>query len=167
MLNPGFNSVLGQGYHIHRGWPMEHWQKLIGIITGRYGLSAAINGSPDEGAHFNSLLALPKVYSMFGSSIPELVNAVRDAECLISVDTGTMHLGTAMGVPTIALFGSSLPELTGPYLAVTPGKVLSSNIECQPCYGTDLRKTCKFNRCMVELLPEEVSAALGELLGNL
>ncbi len=88
MLNPGFNGVLGQGYHIHRGWPMEHWQKLIGIIT-------------------------------------------------------------------------------GPYLSVTPGKVLSSDIECQPCYCTDLRKTCKFNRCMVELLPEEVSAALGELLGNL
>ncbi len=165
MLNPGFSGVLGQGYHIHRGWPMEHWHELIGIITGRFGLSVAINGSPDEGAHFNSLLALPGVYSMFGSSIPALVNAVRDAECLISVDTGTMHLGAAMGAPTIALFGPSLPYLTGPYLSVTPGRILSSNIECQPCYGTDLRKTCKFNRCMHELLPEQVSTALGELLG--
>ena len=144
---------------------MEHWQELIGIITGRYGLCVAINGLPEEGAHFKSLLALPKVYSLFGSSIPELVNAIGDAECLISIDSGTMHLGVAMGVPTIALFGPSLPKLHGPYLAATPGKVLSRNIECQPCYGSEWQKTCAFNRCMVELLPEEVSAALGELLG--
>jgi ADP-heptose:LPS heptosyltransferase len=164
MLNPGFSGVLGEGYHINRGWPIEHWQELIRIITEEFGLSVAINGSPDEGEHFKSLVDLPGVYSMFGSSIPELANAVRDAECLVSVDTGTMHLGAAMGAPTIALFGPSMPDLTGPYLSVTPGKVLSSNIECQPCYGTSHRKTCEFNRCMHELMPEAVGQTMAGLL---
>ena len=166
MLNPGFSGVLGEGYHVNRSWPMEHWRQLIRIITGRFGLSVAINGSPAEGEHFKSLLEMASVHSLFGSSIPELVNAVRDAECLISVDTGTMHLGAAMGAPTIALFGPSLPDLTGPYISATPGKVLRSGVECQPCYGTELRRTCEFNRCMHELLPEKVAETLGELLGR-
>lgn len=162
MINPGFSGVLGQGYHVHRGWPVKHWQSLISIITRDLGMAVVINGSPAEGEHFKSLLDQPGVYSLFGSTIPELINAVRDAKCLVSVDTGTMHLGAAMGAPTIALFGPSLPDLTGPYLSASPGKVLSSGIDCQPCYGTETRKSCPFNRCMNELLPERVAEAIRE-----
>jgi len=164
MINPGFSGVTGQGYHVHRGWPIKHWQSLIRIITSDFGMAVVINGSPAEGDHFKSLLDQAGVFSLFGSTIPELVNAVRDAKCLVSVDTGTMHLGAALGAPTIALFGPSMPDLTGPYLSSSPGKVLSARLECQPCYGTELRKTCPFNRCMDELLPERVAEAMRKLI---
>lgn len=38
------------------------------------------------------------------TSIPELGAVLRESACLISVDTGTMHLGCAVGCPVIALF---------------------------------------------------------------
>ncbi len=38
------------------------------------------------------------------TTIYELAQCLRNCECLISVDTGTMHLGYASGVPTVCLF---------------------------------------------------------------
>ncbi len=38
------------------------------------------------------------------TSIKELALILQKCECLISIDTGTMHLGYAVGVPTIAIF---------------------------------------------------------------
>ena len=40
------------------------------------------------------------------------------AELLLTNDTGTMHLAALLGVPTVALFGSTEPSLTGPLGAV-------------------------------------------------
>jgi heptosyltransferase-1 len=36
------------------------------------------------------------------------------AEIVIGVDTGLMHLAAALGVPLVAIFTGSRPELTGP-----------------------------------------------------
>lgn len=38
------------------------------------------------------------------TTIYELANVIKNSKCLISVDTGTMHLGCALGIPVIAVF---------------------------------------------------------------
>ena len=38
------------------------------------------------------------------TTIYELANVIKNAKCLVSVDTGTMHLGCAIQTPTIAVF---------------------------------------------------------------
>ena len=66
------------------------------------------------------------------TTIPELAAVLKNCEGLISVDTGTMHLGCAVGVPVVALFYSKemiihwapVPEL---YKSV----VISENITAQ------------------------------------
>ena len=45
----------------------------------------------------------------------ELAAAIGGARCVIGLDTGLMHLATALGVPGIWLFGPTDPGLTGPY----------------------------------------------------
>lgn len=41
------------------------------------------------------------------TTIYELAQVLRNCKCLISVDTGTMHLGYACNVPTVCLFNSN------------------------------------------------------------
>ena len=62
----------------------------------------AINGTEQERRCFEPLL-------------PTLIQSLAKARCLVSIDTGTMHLSTALGTPTVGLFGPTIPELTGPY----------------------------------------------------
>ncbi len=165
ILSPGFSGVQRQGYRSHRRWPDHHWNKLIDLIT-RSGRSIAINGSADEERCFESLLASPGVKSLFGSPLIELIAAIKRARCMISVDTGSMHLATALGIPTIALFGPTNPDLTGPYPGKVPSRVLTGDVDCQPCFQTPLQKKCSFNRCMQELSPELVFAELERLISQ-
>src|SRR5262249_33964882 len=43
-------------------------------------------------------------------SLPELVGVIRSAQLFISNDTGPMHIGPAVGVPTLGLFSVGYPE---------------------------------------------------------
>ena len=135
---------------------MEHWTELIGLIRRGTGLAIAINGTEQERRHFEPLLALPGVLSLFGSPLPTLMQVLAKARCLVAVDTGTMHLSTALGTPVLALFGPTIPELTGPYSKKTAFSVLRSGISCQPCFRTAEEKQCGFNRCMQVLKPDVV-----------
>jgi heptosyltransferase-2 len=166
ILNPGFSGLRKQDYRSHRSWPNRSWVKLIGLITQRSGLSVAINGTEEERQCFKALLEMPGVHSLFGSSLPTLIRALERARCIISVDTGTMHLATALGIPVIALFGPSNFELSGPYSTKVPWRVLTSGIDCQPCYQTPLQKQCKSNRCMQTLRPEVVYQAFEGIKPN-
>jgi ADP-heptose:LPS heptosyltransferase len=163
VLNPGFSGIQKNDYRSHRSWPLQHWAELIGLIRQRLGLAVAINGTEEERRVLEPLLALPGVQSLLGSSLQTLIPALANARCLVSVDTGTMHLATALGTPTVALFGPTIPELTGPYSKKTPFSVLKSGISCQPCFRTAEEKQCKINRCMQELKPEEVYSCMAGL----
>lgn len=156
VINPGFSGLQRAGHRSHRGWPEAYWHKLIELITERTGFSVLINGTTEEQAYLADLLKHRGVFSLFGSSIPRLCNALSSAKGLITVDTGTMHLAMALGTPVIALFGPTNPGLTGPYSKKVSHRVLSSAVDCQPCVNTPEQKRCSFNRCMSELEPLQV-----------
>ncbi len=90
--------------------------------------------------------------------------SLRFVECLMSIsplmiclDSGPMHIAAAVGTKTIALFGPTSPERTGPY-----GKnhvVIRKGLHCSPCF----RKTCDDIRCMNDIGVEEVLAAVGNI----
>jgi heptosyltransferase-2 len=164
ILNPGFSGVLKRGYRSHRAWPLDHWAGLIELIRERTGLPVVINGTEKERANFAPLLALPGVHSLFGSSLETLIFMLSTARCLVSVDTGTMHLSAALGTPVVALFGPTNPGLTGPYSKQADCAVLQSGVDCQPCFRTRNEKRCSLNRCMRELNPQAVFESLERLV---
>ena len=48
------------------------------------------------------------------TTLGELTAELRGCHALLTNDTGTMHLAAYLGVPTVAVFGSTDPVLTGP-----------------------------------------------------
>lgn len=164
VFNPGFSGIQRPGYRSHRGWPPGHWLSLTQLLSQRIGTHTVVNGTADEQSCFESLLQQPGVHSVFGSSLPVLAAVLLNARCVISVDTGTMHLAMALGTPVIALFGPGNPKLTGPYSKKVPHRVLFSGVDCQPCTQTAQQKKCRFNRCMHELPPERVFEACQDIM---
>jgi len=164
VINPGFSGIQKAGYRSHRAWPPAHWQKLITLLHESAGFSVLINGTGDEQQYFASLLECPGVFSLFGSSLADLASVLAGSRALITLDTGTMHLGIALGTPVVSLFGPTNPLLTGPYSKQVPHDVLVSAVDCQPCVNTPGQKQCSFNRCMSELQPEKVFEAGQALL---
>jgi ADP-heptose:LPS heptosyltransferase len=84
-------------------------------------------------------------------------------DLVFSVDTGTMHMAAALGVPTVALFGPTDQEHHGPYRRPESTIVLNSGAECSPCFKPQ-RKRCKENVCMTEIRAEQAFEAGAALL---
>jgi heptosyltransferase II len=93
------------------------------------------------------------------TTIEELISELRNCRALLTNDTGTMHLAALLGVPLVAVFGSTEPGLTGPL-----GKshiIVRHHVECSPCF---LRECPIDFRCMKEVTTHEVVNAMMSIL---
>ena len=93
------------------------------------------------------------------TTFDQLIEEVRGCRALLTNDTGTMHLAALLGVPVVAIFGSTEPALTGP---LGNGHVIvRHHVECSPCF---LRECPIDFRCMKTVtVPEVVDAVMSIL----
>ncbi len=127
-----------------------------------------VGGKDDEAngtiiANSNSV----KIYNACGKfSLNESADIVKKAKLVISNDTGMLYIACAFKIPTIALWGSTTPDLDvepyyGSSFKIDPEKPVYSNIvlglNCQPCSKYGLQKCPKehFN-CMQQIDVNEV-----------
>ncbi len=98
-----------------RRWPAARFSKLASHAVGRFGASVLVIGGAAEeeeslarevqaGAEHPT-----RVHLANGLSFPELAALIDSVDLLVSNDTGPMHIGPALGVPTIGLFGGGSP----------------------------------------------------------
>ena len=82
----------------------------------------------------------------------EFIALVNLSTLFITNDSGPMHISAALDVPTIALFGSTDPTLTGP--VSENSVVIKKDIECSPCFN----RTCHKGdyRCLKEIKVNDV-----------
>jgi len=101
----------------------------------------------------------PMVSSWAGeTSLPEALTILSKAHAVVTVDTGLMHLASALKRPVVALFGPTAEERTGPLGEQT--RVLRASSSCAPCF----KKHCDDNRCMMEIDPSLVMVELERFL---
>lgn len=81
-------------------------------------------------------------------------------DLLISADTGVMHMASAVGTPTLSLFGPTSPERLAPIYS--GGAYLKPNIPCHPCYKDKFHRRCP--ECVDSITPAQVVAKAIEIL---
>lgn len=95
------------------------------------------------------------------TTLAELMDRLAECAVLLTNDTGTMHLAATLGVPTVAIFGSTEPILTAP---LGPGhRILRHQAPCSPCF---LRECPLDFRCMKAVTVEEAVLAVFESLDS-
>jgi lipopolysaccharide heptosyltransferase II len=94
------------------------------------------------------------------TSLEDLIAELGECRLLLTNDTGTMHLATLLGVPVVAVFGSTEDRLTGP---LGPSIVVRHHVECSPCF---LRECPIDFRCMKAISSEEVTARVLKILAK-
>lgn len=74
--------------------------------------------------------------------------------CLVTNDSGPMHVASALSTPLVALFGSTNAIKTGPY---NGGTVIYKQTLCSPCY----KRSCPIDfRCMTSITVDDVFSAI-------
>jgi heptosyltransferase-2 len=72
-------------------------------------------------------------------------------ELFLTNDSGAMHIASALGVPTIAVFGATDDAATGP--TGPNARVVRQPVECSPCL---LRECPIDHRCMSRVSADRV-----------
>ena len=96
-----------------RRWPAERWAQVAAALAAD-GARVLVTGSASErplAREVADRAGLPGDAVLAGrTGLLELVGLVAAARLLLSGDTGTAHVATAVGTPSVVLFGPASPH---------------------------------------------------------
>ncbi len=150
----------GAEYGPAKQWPVENFV-AVGQALSERGFGLVILGAAGDAPLAAQLAAhLPTAVNRAGeTTLAEFIAELAGCQLAVSNDSGAMHLASALGVRTVAIFGSTEPALTGPLGPRTA--VLRHHVPCSPCF---LRECPIDFACMNNITPAMVLAAADKLL---
>jgi len=93
------------------------------------------------------------------TTLAEFIDLAAACRVFLTNDSGAMHIASALGVPTVAVFGATNDVTTGPIGPLS--RVVREPVECSPC----LRRECPIDhRCMTRVSAARVAETALELL---
>ncbi|KAA9376900.1 glycosyltransferase family 9 protein [Microbispora cellulosiformans] len=122
--DPGPGPLPGGEVVIHPGaafparqWPPDRFAQVAAELV-REGHRVVVTGGVTEIAlarHVAALAGLPEESVLAGrTNLPELAALTAHASLVVCGDTGMAHLATAVGTPSVILYGPIPPALWGP-----------------------------------------------------
>ena len=163
VINPNASALL-----VERRWPIENVIEAIGRLVSS-GSQIVLMGAPNEARYVQRLFELlaPDVqFHVVNTAgrltFGELLALLEGAACVLTNDTGPMHMAIALERPTVCLFGPANPEHYGQDLPYV--EIFYEQVSCSPClYEADDPPCGGNNICMQRIKPQAVVAAVQEL----
>lgn len=134
-------------------WDAESFTRLANMLVEALGCFVVFTGSTADEKEIGKITfnTRAECTSFSGqTNLRDLAALFEVAKCVVSIDTGPMHLAAAVGTPVVALFGPTAPWRTGPF-----GKghqVIRADVSCSPCF----KKRCESVVCMKDISVEQV-----------
>lgn len=150
--------------HIGGNWNLKQWPvsqfALLAEKLNKEGKKVVVIGSSSEKELVKELkasLSFPPVDLVGQTNFRELLGVLKKSNVLVSNDSGPLHVASSLGVSTIALFGPTRPEITGPR-GTGKSVVLQKDVGCNrvACYFLE----CKNNVCMKAININDVFSSL-------
>jgi heptosyltransferase-2 len=152
----------GAEYGPAKRWPVENFIAVAKHLIAKRNAGIVLLGAPGDMAIADEFIKqVPGAENRVGkTSLAEFMAALASSRLVLCNDSGAMHVASALGVPTVVVFGSTEPQLTGP-LGVG-ARVLRHHVPCSPCF---LRECPIDFGCMKGITPEMMIAAGEAALG--
>ena len=160
VVSPSTSKFKKKTHRGYRNWTNMNWKRLISMILEKTNYDVIITGTKND---YNVLEELysdsVRIKNYAGKlSLPEYATIIKYAQYVIGVDSATVHVASAVGSKKIiALYGPTYIKASQPY-ETRPNQVsiITKNLPCSPCYGTDVIENCQVNLCMRNIVPADV-----------
>lgn len=144
----------GAAYGSAKCWPPERFKELNTLLLNHPTVKLIYFGDKGQSTLVENICKNfhpDRVLNKAGkTTLRELISFIGCCSLFITNDSGPMHVASALGVPLIALFGSTSPVKTGPYKG---GIIIQKKVPCSPCY----KRVCPIDfRCMKSISANEV-----------
>jgi heptosyltransferase-2 len=155
-INPGAT------YGSAKRWYPDRFAAVADALSAEWGASVVVVGSTAEAPLAGEIEAAtrPPPINLAGkTTVRELMALLSLSSFLVTNDSGPMHIGAALGVPLVAIFGPTDWRRTSPWTSLA--KVVRVEIDCSPCK----RRVCdRGHECMLGVTPDMVIDAARQLL---
>jgi ADP-heptose:LPS heptosyltransferase len=142
-----------------RAWSPERNAALVEALAAS-GRRVLVTGGPAE-TDLTRLVAGDRGVDLGGAtSMPELVEVLANADCVVVGNTGPAHLAAAVGTPVVSVFAPTVPSERWRPWAV-PHELLFLDVPCAGCRA----RVCPVpgHPCVAGVAPEDALAALRRL----
>jgi heptosyltransferase II len=144
-------------------WP--YYAQAARLLAER-GFSVWVVGGPGEKALAAEIVAAggSGVRDLTGTDLRNGIMAMAAAGVAISNDSGLMHIATAIGTPTMGIFGPTSPYLWAPLNGLAATVQTKTPPPCEPCQRT----ICTMNdhACMRTIPASDVVAIAQQVLAD-
>ena len=133
----------------YKWWPAEYFVELGNFLAETYRAPLLIiSGARDReaAAAIAARIKGPSLVTGGRYSLRLVAALLSHCRLLVANDSGPLHMGLALGVPTLALIGADHPSRIGPYQVAWGAALHKREAVCalEPC----LLKKCPQNLCM-------------------
>lgn len=155
----------GAAYGTAKRWLPDRFAEAVAAISARTGASAAVFGSAAERPLCEEVAAALRkagvtVRNFAGeTTLAQFIAMAAACRVLLTNDSGAMHIASALGTPTVTVFGATDDTTTGPTGPLA--RVVREPVDCSPCL---LRECPIDHRCMTRVDAARVARAALELL---
>jgi heptosyltransferase-2 len=141
-------------------WIPERFAAVADTVARRIDAKVVVVGAPQERPLADAIAAgmeTPVQVLCGETTLAELVGVLSHLRLLLTNDSGPMHVAAALGVPLVAVFGSTDWRETSPVGETC--RIVREEVDCAPCL---LRECPIDHRCMSRVGADRVAAeALG------
>lgn len=158
----------GAEYGPAKRWPVDRFAEVVREVSARSAAQWIIVGTSADHDLADALMAAApgRLTDLTGqTTLAQLAQELASCDLLLTNDTGTMHLAAALGVPLVAVFGSTEPRWTGPM--GENHTVLRHHVPCSPCFKRQCPLATERYRCLEAVTAAEVTDAVLSRLGSL
>jgi heptosyltransferase-2 len=146
-----------------RRWPIRSYALLAERLIAA-GCDVELIGAPSDEWVRPAFEGVPVADRIGAFSLIETVERLRDADVVVTHDTGPLHLARLVGAPLVAIFGPTLPANVINADENATVITLNPRLACQPCFDGRNFADCRDNVCMSRIGVDEVlSAALTQV----
>lgn len=153
----------GAAFGSAKRWLPDRFADAARVLARESGSGVAVFGSASEAAIADevALRVGGRSCSLAGkTTLEEYLQLASTCSLYLTNDSGSMHVAAALGIPTVAIFGATDAEATGP--AAPWARIVSEPVECAPC----MLRECPLegHPCMTGVTSDRVVLAAREVL---
>jgi heptosyltransferase-2 len=151
----------GAAYGAAKRWLPERFGEAAARLASEAGGRVAVFGSTAERPMCDEVARASGGYNFAGeTSLGEFIDMTAACQLFLTNDSGAMHIASALGVPSVTVFGPTDENATGPLGAAA--RLVREPVECAPC----LLPECPIDhRCMTRVTAQQVIVTAEELIG--
>jgi heptosyltransferase-2 len=157
-IAPGGGMSFGQEKQDRKRWPPEKFAELGNRIFEKFNVKVVLIWGPGEEELIEDIANGMKIKPLVApkTTVRESAFLMKRCSIVISNDGGLLQMAVSQSVPIIGIYGPTDENVYGPYPKSEKNIVVTSNIDCRPCYKKFKLPECGNKKCLEDISVDDI-----------